>query len=53
MKFYSELATTFKVKSTPTVVVYEARTKKSVRLVGAKEITEARVLGALADLQQQ
>jgi Thioredoxin/Vitamin K epoxide reductase family len=53
MKVYSDLAKTFKVKSTPTVVVYEAKTKQSIRLVGAKEITETRVLGALADLQRK
>ena len=53
MKFYSDIAKTFHVKSTPTVVVYEAKSKKSVRLVGVKEITEARILGALAELQKK
>jgi uncharacterized membrane protein len=53
MKFYSDLAKTFKVKSTPTVVVYEAKTKKSLRLVGGKEITATNVLGALADVQKK
>jgi protein-disulfide isomerase len=53
MKTYSDLAGSFKVKSTPTVIVYETKTKKSVRLVGAKEITETNVLGALDDVQRK
>lgn len=51
MKFYGDIPKTFKVKSTPTVVINNAKSKKTVQFVGAKDITEANILKALSDVQ--
>jgi len=47
MKFYDTLVKEFKVNSTPTVIVRDAKTKKIVQLVGIKEITEANIVKAV------
>lgn len=47
MKFYGETAKTFNVKSTPTVIINDTKSKKSVRFVGAKDINEANIVKAL------
>jgi len=52
MRFYGDISKTFKVKSTPTVVINDAKSKKTVQIVGAKDITEANILKALSDVQQ-
>jgi len=52
IKYYDEIKKTYKVNGTPTVVVYSAKTKKTVRLLGTKEISEASILKALDDVYQ-
>ena len=47
MKFYEGIVRTSEVNSTPTVVVYNTKTKKTRKLVGVKEITEPNILKAL------
>jgi len=52
MKYYDTIKKTYNVNATPTVVVNNAKTKKTVRLVGVKEITEAGILKALDEVSQ-
>ncbi|HET6515840.1 MAG TPA: thioredoxin domain-containing protein [Thermodesulfovibrionales bacterium] len=52
IKFYDEIARTYKVTATPTVVVNNEKTKKAVRLVGTKDISEAAILRALDEVSQ-
>ncbi len=47
MKFYEAVVRTFKVNSTPTVVINNTKTRKIVKLVGVKEISEPNILKAL------
>jgi len=52
IKFNDETAKAYGVKSTPTVVVNDAKTKKRILLVGSKDITEQNILKALDDVSQ-
>jgi thioredoxin-related protein len=53
MKFYGDVAKTFQVKSTPTVVIHNAKSKKSVLIVGSKDVAEANILKALSEVQRK
>lgn len=52
MKYNDETARAFGVKSTPTVVVSDIKTKKRIQMVGAKDITEQNILKALEDVSK-
>ena len=52
IKYYEAIVRTFQVNSTPTVVVTNTRTKKSVKMVGIMEINEANILKALDETSQ-
>lgn len=47
IKYYSTVASEFKVSATPTVVIRGKKTGKVVKLVGMKEITGDRILKAI------
>lgn len=52
MKFYSDVSNAFKIKSTPTVVIHDVKTKKTIQLVGSRDITQANIVKALDDVQK-
>ncbi len=49
---FDETAKAFGVRSTPTVIVYDTKTKKKVQMVGSKDITEQNILKALEDVSK-
>lgn len=51
IKYFKHLATEFDVHSTPTIVIINTANKKGKKLTGGKEITEANVLKAIAELK--
>ena len=51
-KQFDETAKGFGVRSTPTVIVYDTKTKKKVQMVGSKDITEQNILKALDDVSK-
>jgi protein-disulfide isomerase len=51
-KYFDETAKAFGVKSTPTVVVNDAKTKKRIQMVGSKDITEENILKALDEVSK-
>ncbi len=51
MKYYQDVAKGFGVKSTPTVVIRNAKSKKTAQLVGAKNITEANIARSLSEVR--
>ncbi len=52
MKFYDEVVKKFKVNSTPTVIVTNAKTQKTSRFIGAKDVNEANILKALDEVSK-
>ncbi len=51
-KYFDETAKAFGVKSTPTVIVNDTKTKKRIQMVGFKDITEQNILKALDDVSK-
>jgi len=51
-KYFDETAKAFGVRSTPTAIVYDTKTKKKIRMVGSKDITEQNILKALDDVSK-
>jgi uncharacterized membrane protein len=51
MTAFQKLAEKFKVNSTPTMVVHNAKTNKTVTLVGSNQITRNNILKALKELE--
>lgn len=47
IKFYDSIAREFKVDATPMVVIRDAKTKKFIRLIGVKDITESNIAKAV------
>lgn len=52
LKLFDETAKAFGVKSTPTVIVNDTKTKKRVQMVGSKNITEQNILRALDEVSK-
>ncbi len=52
LKYWEETARAFAVKSTPTVIVTNTKTKKKIQMVGFKDITEQNILKALDDVSK-
>ncbi len=52
LKYCDETAKTFGVKSTPTVVVTNTKTRKKIQMVGSKDITEQNILTALDEVSK-
>jgi protein-disulfide isomerase len=52
LKYFDENAKAFGVKSTPTVIVNDTKTKKRIQMVGSKDITEQNILKALDDVSK-
>ncbi len=52
LKYCDETAKAFGVKSTPTVVAANAKTKKRIQMVGTKDITEQNILKALDEVSK-
>jgi ABC-type Zn uptake system ZnuABC Zn-binding protein ZnuA len=52
IKFYEAVSREFKVSATPTVVMRNAKTGKSVKLVGIKEISELNLIKAADQVSQ-
>ncbi|MCL5023415.1 MAG: thioredoxin domain-containing protein [Nitrospirae bacterium] len=53
MKFYDEIIRKFNVKSTPTVIVQNAKNQKAVRFVGARDVNETNILNALDQVSRK
>lgn len=51
LSFFDEVATKYKVKSTPTLIIVNTKTNDVKQLKGAKEITEVHVLDAIKALK--
>lgn len=51
-KYFDETAKAFGVKSTPTVIVNDTKTRKRIQMVGSKDITEKNILKALDDVSK-
>lgn len=51
INYFERLGKNFKVGSTPTVVIYNSKTKKEKLLRGDSEITEAKILKTIQSLQ--
>ena len=52
LKQFDETTRAFGIKSTPTVIVTDTKTKKRVQMVGSKDITEQNILKALDDVSK-
>ncbi len=50
MKFYDSIAREFQVSGTPTVVIRDIKTRKVIKFVGVKEITEANILRSIEEV---
>jgi thiol-disulfide isomerase/thioredoxin len=52
MKYFDETTKAFGIKSTPTVVVLDSKTKKRVKMVGSRDITEQNIMKALDEVSK-
>ena len=52
LKYFDETAKAFGVRSTPTVIVLDKKTKKKVQMVGSKDITEQNIMRALDEVSK-
>ncbi len=51
-KQFDETVKSFGVRFTPTVIVYNTKTKRKIQMVGSKDITEQNILKALDDVSK-
>ncbi len=52
LKYWEDTSRAFGVKSTPTVIVTNTKTKKKIQMVGFKDITEQNILKALDEVSK-